>query len=313
MIGFHSARRGRHIAEAIAEDAQLIRDIGISKPALQIFVGSPRRDIVEMTQKDIAEVAKVIRRDDITVVIHAAYVDMPWRGTLEKPRLSKVSAEAIAAKMVVAARIGATGVIVHLAKPADAIAQDAIELIAKYYSAEIAKFDAANASPILWLEINSFKASSTATTFADPIRLVNLFEDIDMVGLPFRIGLCLDSAHIHACGRPMSSRSHVTEFLAAIGVEKDKKHSHKITQIPKMLHLNDAAHPLGSGRDKHMPLGKGEIWKDYSRGGGMEWEESGLLAFMEWVRRDNIVVILERNEDDATDELRWLRKFMAED
>ncbi|MBC7323838.1 MAG: deoxyribonuclease IV, partial [Moorella sp. (in: Bacteria)] len=69
---------------------------------------------------------------------------------------------------------------------------------------------------------------------------------------PERVGVCLDSAHLFAAGwdlrTPAGCRLLVEEIEAKIGLER-----------VKVMHLNDSAAPLGSHRDRHANIGRGEL------------------------------------------------------
>ena len=67
-----------------------------------------------------------------------------------------------------------------------------------------------------------------------------------------RIGFCFDSCHAYAAGydfrSPGQSRSLVKELDRTIGLERIG-----------VLHLNDCAGSLGSHRDRHQHIGRGEV------------------------------------------------------
>ncbi len=78
---------------------------------------------------------------------------------------------------------------------------------------------------------------------------------IELVDQKKRIGVCLDTAHLYAAGYNIKSgRGYMKvmeEFDNVIGFDK-----------LMLIHLNDAAKPLGSRVDKHANLGAGTIGKD---------------------------------------------------
>src|SRR6476661_5854196 len=78
---------------------------------------------------------------------------------------------------------------------------------------------------------------------------------MDAAGGGKRLGLCLDSCHLLASGydiRTAASLAQVVEeFEAQVGL--DRLHC---------LHVNDSKTPLGSNRDRHAPLGEGEIGEE---------------------------------------------------
>lgn len=319
MIGFHSSRSdGKHtVAEKLTRDIKWARDMGIANPAFQIFAGSPLRDIIEMTDKDIAETAALIRREKVGLVIHAAYVDLPWRGSSDKPQMVSRSCAAVADKLALAARLSyggfSVGVVVHLSRSSAELAIDVMAEIATKYMTAIAAADtAASIKPTLWLEINVIKAESHTDTFADPGRLRSLFDSIADEPWPFFVGLCIDTAHIHSCGRSMSTYNDVVEYLTELGVESTSTGDIQSFDNPIMLHLNDSELELGCGRDRHAALTAGYIWGNYAADGHADLADSGLAALMKWVVSNNITVILERQQDDIEADVRILKRLIGD-
>jgi deoxyribonuclease-4 len=74
---------------------------------------------------------------------------------------------------------------------------------------------------------------------------------IQAAGHP-RLGLCLDTCHIYVSGvdlrDPAAVDALLTEIDAEIGLDR-----------LRALHVNDAAAPLGSNRDRHASMGTGEL------------------------------------------------------
>lgn len=70
-----------------------------------------------------------------------------------------------------------------------------------------------------------------------------------------RIGLFLDSAHLYAAGWDLRTWAGIDKLVAKVDqlVGWDKVHG---------LHLNDSKAPLGSRRDRHELVGRGEIGLD---------------------------------------------------
>ena len=64
-----------------------------------------------------------------------------------------------------------------------------------------------------------------------------------------RVGLCLDTCHLHAAGEdPVKAIDALTEALGP-------------TRLA-LLHLNDSRDPAGSRRDRHESIGKGTLGVD---------------------------------------------------
>jgi deoxyribonuclease-4 len=97
---------------------------------------------------------------------------------------------------------------------------------------------------------------------------------IDVAGGGKRLGVCLDSCHLHASGydmrTPESIAAVIDEFDRVVGCDRLGS-----------LHVNDSVTPLGSNRDRHVNLGDGEI--------GAE----GIAAFLSEPRFDGLPAIFE--------------------
>lgn len=66
------------------------------------------------------------------------------------------------------------------------------------------------------------------------------------------VGVCIDTCHIFAAGYDIRTKKGWDEALALFETHIGLKHLYA-------LHLNDSMKPFGSKRDRHAPLGKGEI------------------------------------------------------
>lgn len=84
-------------------------------------------------------------------------------------------------------------------------------------------------------------------------RFEELREIIDRVELKSKIGVCLDTCHVHDAGYDIVNNLDgvLTEFDKVIGL--DRLHA---------IHLNDSKNPLGSHKDRHEKIGEGYIGKD---------------------------------------------------
>jgi deoxyribonuclease-4 len=108
----------------------------------------------------------------------------------------------------------------------------------------------------------------------------------DKVDRKEKVGICLDTAHIHAAGydlrTPEAVKATLDEFDRVIGLDK-----------LKAIHLNDAKQPLGSKKDRHEHIGQGEI--------GLE----GFRAFVNDPRVAEVPMILETPKGDDDDGKDW--------
>jgi deoxyribonuclease-4 len=77
-------------------------------------------------------------------------------------------------------------------------------------------------------------------------------ELIELAGAGKRLGLCLDSCHLFVQGYDITDEAKLSEVLdeadAKVGLDR-----------LGCIHVNDAAAPLGSCRDRHANVGQGEM------------------------------------------------------
>jgi deoxyribonuclease IV len=83
-------------------------------------------------------------------------------------------------------------------------------------------------------------------------RFEHLASLIDMVDDKSRIGICLDTCHLHASGYDLGT----TEKAGKVFLEF---HNTVGMRYLRGMHLNDALHPAGSRLDRHAGIGKGTI------------------------------------------------------
>ena len=81
-------------------------------------------------------------------------------------------------------------------------------------------------------------------------RFEQLREILDRVELGEKMGVCLDTCHVHDGGYDIVNdlEGVLTEFDRVIGL-------HRL----KAIHLNDSKNPFGSRKDRHACLGEGSI------------------------------------------------------
>ena len=78
-----------------------------------------------------------------------------------------------------------------------------------------------------------------------------------------------------------------------------------------MIHLNDSNAKLGTGKDSHATLTRGNIWGEYSgnKGGDYDISESGLMYILDYAEKNNIITILERNPEGLLNDLNLIRNL----
>lgn len=101
-------------------------------------------------------------------------------------------------------------------------------------------------TPVL-LETMAGRGSEIGRSFHELARI------IDGVTLKDKVGVCLDTCHLHAAGYDLVAGLDrvLDEFDGLIGLER-----------LGAVHLNDSQNPAGSGKDRHAGIGEGTIGLD---------------------------------------------------
>lgn len=123
-------------------------------------------------------------------------------------------------------------------------------------------------------------------------RIEHLQRIIEISPRPDRVAICIDTCHAFAAGYDIRSAEGWEDLIKTV---------EGTTGLEKLvaLHLNDSTGELGSRKDRHKPIGEGEI--------GLE----GFRAIMEDTRLDGKPMILETPEVDRWPEEIALLKEMT--
>jgi len=159
--------------------------------------------------------------------------------------------------------IGAAGVVLHPGAQKGEPLGPSIKRAAKVIAAAVKDSDSC---PLL-LEQTAGHKGLLGRDFDQTAEL------IDLAGGK-RLGLCLDSCHLFVQGYDVTDAEH----LGKVVDEADEKVG--LDRL-RCLHVNDAAAPLGSCRDRHANIGKGEMGKQ------------GLAAFLSEPRFEGLPATLE--------------------
>ncbi len=253
---------GAHVSTAGGLENVLERAKETTSDAIQIFNQSPRMwRPTKYSEDDFAafrEGREGTRLQE--VMIHMIYLINPAAGDRE---MQKKSLESLTHALRVAEGIGALGVVVHpgaLKQDSRATAKKRAvkllkEALARTDTARIVYENTAGSPQLLGLDFDE-----TA-------------ELIEKTGTK-RVGLCIDSCHLHATGYDVRSNEGVAELVDEI---ESKVGLDKLLAI----HLNDSRDARGSNRDRHAAMGKGEIGR------------KGFRAFLSEPRFDGIPAVSE--------------------
>ncbi|QOX61972.1 deoxyribonuclease IV [Anoxybacterium hadale] len=94
------------------------------------------------------------------------------------------------------------------------------------------------------LETMPGKGSEIGFNFSQLKEVIHLTEHSE------KLGICMDLCHVFSAGYDI--RNCFDQVLEELDLQIG------LVRL-KTIHLNDSKYPLGSGKDRHMPLGQGEI------------------------------------------------------
>jgi deoxyribonuclease IV len=258
---------GAHVSPAGGPAKALERGDERGCRSIQIFNQSPRQWKPHSYSDDqLAEYREAIEGSGVeAVLIHAVYLLNP---ASDDPDIREKSLASLTTSLRVGDALGAAGVVLH---PGSALKGEVGPAIKR--AGEVVKEALAESGSCeLHLEDTAGAGGTLGRTFEELAKLLRA------CGRSKRLGVCLDSCHLLASGYDVRTIEGVDEMLerfdAEVGLEKLRS-----------LHLNDSLQPLGSNRDRHAPVGKGEMGED------------GCAAFLSAPAFENLPCILETPGD----------------
>jgi deoxyribonuclease IV len=264
LIGAHVSTAGG-LSKAIerAEDARC--------EAIQIFNQSPRMwRPTRYSDDDFAEFRETMKSSRVDVVaIHMIYLINPAAKDRE---MQKKSLESLTHALRVGDGIGALGVVVHPGALKDDTRTNARKRAVRLIKEALARSERC---PIIY-ENTAGSPQLLGLDFDETAEL------IDKTGGPKRLGLCIDSCHLHATGYDVRTKKGMKDLVDEIDAKVGLK------QL-KLLHVNDSRDDRGSNRDRHAPIGKGEIGR------------KGFRAFLAERRLQRVPAVLEGPGIDGHD------------
>jgi deoxyribonuclease IV len=254
---------GAHVSTAGGLDKAIERGAVRGCESIQIFNQSPRMwRPTKYGPDDFAEFREAMADSPVeAVVIHAVYL---INCASKDKELRKKSLASLTHALRTGDGIGAAGVVLHPGAQKGEPHGPSMKRAAKVIAAALKDSDKC---PLL-LEQTAGHKGLLGRNFDETAEL------IELAGAGERLGLCLDSCHLFVQGYDVTDEAHLAEIVdeadAKVGLDR-----------LRCLHVNDAAAPFGSNRDRHANLGKGEMGKQ------------GLAAFLSEPRFEGLPATLE--------------------
>jgi deoxyribonuclease-4 len=259
---------GAHVSPAGGPAKAVERGVERACRSIQIFNQSPRTwKPGSYSDEQLAAYREAIEGSGVdSVLIHAVYLLNP---ASEDPEIRAKTLASLTTSLRVGDALGADGVVLH---PGSALKGEVGPAITRAGEV-IREALAESGSCELHLEDTAGAGGTLGRTFGE------LADLLKASGGGKRLGVCLDSCHLLASGYDVRTIEGVDEVVERFDREVG-------LGLLRSLHLNDSQTPLGSNRDRHAAVGKGEMG------------EKGCAAFLSAPAFDGLPCILETPGDD---------------
>ncbi|MBP6789589.1 MAG: deoxyribonuclease IV [Candidatus Promineofilum sp.] len=239
-------RLGTHISTAggAYRSFQRARDAGCD--SFLIFTKSNRQWAAKaLTDDDITAYGSAVTEhaDICPVAVHAAYL---INVASPDPALWERSYEALKDEVERAAALGIDLITFHPGSYMSSSEQEGLAAIARALRRLLAETADTAPNTIICLETMAGQGTNLGGKFE------HLATIIEQAGGSQRLGVCFDTCHVFAAGydirTPEAYAATMAEFDRVIGLERIR-----------CFHFNDSKFGLGTGKDRHEHIGRGEI------------------------------------------------------
>jgi deoxyribonuclease IV len=254
---------GAHVSPAGGPAKAVERGAEIGARSIQIFNQNPRAwKPTIYSDEQVAAYHEAMEASDVdALLIHAVYLLNP---ASEDADFRKKTLASLIASLRAGDALGAVSVVLHPGSAKSGEVGPAVKRAGRVIKEALAESE----NCALHLENTAGAGGTLGRSFHELAAL------IDAAGGDGRLGICLDSCHLYASGfdvrTPESLTSVLDECVDIVGLERLGS-----------LHLNDSQVALGSNRDRHAPVGDGELGK------------AGCAVFLSEPRFDGLPMVLE--------------------
>ena len=219
--------------------------IGYGSSTFMFYTGAPQNSYRKpLAELKIQEGRKLLQEngfDESKLIVHAPYIINGANKTRED--LFDLSVKVISSEVARTAGFGAHIIVLHPGAHVGQGPDAGIASLAECLDVVLSK-DKSDVK--IALETMAGKGTEIGITF-EQIKAI-----IDACHYPERLGVCLDTCHIHDAGYDINDVNGVLkEFDRVIGLDR-----------LLVVHLNDSKNIRGAHKDRHENLGYGEIGFD---------------------------------------------------
>ena len=237
LIGSHVSMNGPEYYLGSVKEA-----ISYNASTFMFYTGAPQNSYRKpLNELKIEEGRALLAKhgfDESKIVVHAPYIINA--ANPNRPDLVELSIKTIIDELRRTAAFGATMMVLHPGNHLGAGPEAAIKVLASSLDEVLAK-DGTNVK--IAIETMAGKGSEIGITFEE-VRQI-----IDSCRYKDRLGVCLDTCHVHDAGYDVSDTDGLLkEFDKVIGIDR-----------LLVVHVNDSKNVRNAHKDRHENLGYGEI------------------------------------------------------
>ena len=237
LIGSHVGMNGPDYYLGSVKEA-----ISYGATTFMFYTGAPQNSYRKpLNELKIAEGRKLLKEQGFNedhIVVHAPYIINP--ANKNRPDLLELTINMIINELRRTQAFGAKILVLHPGNHLGVGSEEAIKTLAENLDQIFAQ-DGTDVK--IAIETMAGKGSEIGTCFEDVKKI------IDLCHYPERLGVCLDTCHIHDAGYNVNEPDELlAEFDRIIGLD-----------LLLVVHLNDSKNIRGAHKDRHENLGYGEI------------------------------------------------------
>lgn len=250
--------------------------------AIQIFLRNPRGAAARaLGEEEIQAFRKEVELSAIDpIVVHIPYISNP---ASIKSDLYELAARIIREDLQRCDLIGARYLVLHPGSSTGSTREESILRLARLLNGVLADY---NGAAQLLLETMAGQGSEIGKSF-DELKII-----FDNCQYASRLGVCFDTCHTYAAGYNIKTAEGLDatarQLVEVLGPDK-----------LKVVHVNDSQTIHGSNRDRHAPIGKGELG------------EEAIKRIMHHPLFNKIPFILETPSETLAEDVEILKKLRA--
>ncbi len=210
-----------------------------------IFTGPPQNFMRKDIDVDLVNKAKKIMQEKNPLLLENIVIHAPYLINLGSPKEStrNLGLNQLIVEINRTDKLGSKLLVLHPGSALDSDRDEAINHIANNLNIALSK---TNNDVIVCIETMAGKGSEVGINFLEISKIILKVENKS------RIGVCLDTCHIHESGIDISNPDDVLkEFSKYLDIS-----------YIKVVHLNDSKNERGARKDRHDNIGYGKIGFD---------------------------------------------------